>query len=228
MVQFSGSTIDLLPFGPAEHAQAGRDLRLGPGTVVQPAVATEDLECGTAATPGRLEALDPLELRDRPGPSGAGRLSRTTPRVAALSFGVLDLGVAGLRLFPERLHATPLLRQHPFGLLRRVEEIQAVSQGRCRRILLASVIGHLLHRRRDPFGGVRDDELQVFERQELLSPRLGLAVAGIVAKDGRHARRFDADQGRPPPKKISSSASVWTRGTQAASSASRTGPAFSA
>src|SRR4051794_35667988 len=151
---------DLLPFGAAEHAQAGRDLRLGPGTVVQPAVAMEDLECGTAATPGRFEALDSLELRDRLGPGGAGRLRLAVPRVGALSFGVLNLGVADLRRFPERLHAAPSLRQHTFGLLRRVEEIQAAFQRRCRRIRFATSSGDLLHRRRDPLGGVRDDELQ--------------------------------------------------------------------
>src|SRR3954453_20704778 len=116
----------LLPFGAAEHAQAGRDLLLGPGTVVQPAVTMEYLECGTAATPGRFETLDPLELRDRLGPSGAGRLSRAAPRVGTLSLGVLNLGVAGLRLLPERLRAAPLFGQHTLGLLSRVEEIRAV------------------------------------------------------------------------------------------------------
>ncbi len=94
---------DLLPFGAAEHPQAGRDLRLGLDTVVQPAVVTEDLECGTAATPGRLEVFDPLELRNHLGPSGAGCLSRAPPRVAALAFGVLHLGGLSGCTRPPRL-----------------------------------------------------------------------------------------------------------------------------
>src|SRR4051794_999605 len=62
-----------LPFESAEYAQADRDLRLDSGPVVQPAVAAEDLECHTAAMPGRLETLDPLELRDSLGQSRAGQ-----------------------------------------------------------------------------------------------------------------------------------------------------------
>src|SRR4249920_1877706 len=93
---------------------------------------------------------------------------------------------------PERLHAAPFLGQHAFGLLSRVEEIQAMLQSGCRRVRLAPLFGHLLDRRRDPLGGVRESELQVLEWQQLLTPCLGLAVAGVVAKDGCHARRFDA------------------------------------
>src|SRR5208283_2131729 len=116
---------DLLPLRSPERAQTGRDLRLGSDPVVQLPIAMEHLQRGTVATPGRFESLDPLELPNGLGPSRAGRLTRAA-RINALALGVLKLGIAGLPHLPERLHAAPFLGQHAFGLLSRVEEIQAM------------------------------------------------------------------------------------------------------
>ena len=59
-------------------------------------------------------------------------------------------------------------------------------------------------------GGVGDGKLGAGGRGEWAVPGLGRAVGRVDRDDGRHARRFDGDQGRSPPKKISSTARVPT------------------
>jgi hypothetical protein len=115
-----------------------------------------------------------------------------------------------------------VLGQDPLGFHRGGEDVQPVLQRRGRGIVMTG-LGDLHHGRRDPFGGVGDDELQVLKGLELVRPRLGLAVDRVVTEDGRQARRLDPDQGRSPPKKISSTASERTLGMHATSSALRTG-----
>ena len=70
--------------------------------------------------------------------------------------------------------------------------------------VVAAGLGELRHGLGDPLGGVGDGEFQPPERGQLVRPSLGLAVGRVDAEDGRHARRLDPDEGRPPPKKTSS------------------------
>jgi hypothetical protein len=151
----------------------------------------------------------------------AARAARATPRVDASPLRVGDLDVGGLRLLPRRLGTPPVPRQDAPGLHRGVEDVQAVLQGRGRRGVAARS-GDPRDRLGDPLGGIGDDELQAVERRQALLPGLTLAVCGVRAEDGGHARRLDADQRRSPPKKISSSASVRARGMHAASNGTGT------
>jgi hypothetical protein len=143
------------------------------------------------------------------------------PRVDPLPIRPGDLDVGDFGPLPGRLGAPPVLGQDLTGLHRGVEQVQAVLQGRGRWVVAAG-LGEVRDRLGDPLGGVGDDELEAVEPAQMPLPGRGLAVGGGLAEDGGQARRLDTDQGRSPPKKISSTASVWTRGTQAASRASRT------
>ncbi len=120
-----------------------------------------------------------------------------------------------------------MLGQDTFGFHRGVEDVQAVLQGRGLGVVEAGP-GQFRDRLADPPGGVGEGELEAIEGGQLFLPGLGVAVGGVLAEDGGHARRLDADQCRSPPKKISLTASVWTSGTHAASRAWRTGLAFRA
>ena len=119
---------------------------------------------------------------------------------------------------------SPVPGQDPVGFHGGVEDVQPVLQRRGRGVV-APGRGPLRHRRGDPLGGIGDGELQPGERHQLSVPGRGLAVGRVAAEDGRHARRLDPDQGRSPPKKISSRARVRTRGAHAGSNAASTAPA---
>ena len=157
----------------------------------------------------------------------ARRPRRPWPRPAhrGLAASSRPPGVGRLGLGPRRLGPPPGPGQHAIGPRSRCGKGPGLLQGRGAR-----------GRRGEPGRAVETPRRSPWRRRrrrtpggeggQSLLPGLGLAVGGVVAEDGGHARRLDADQGRSPPKKISSSASVRTSGTQAASSASRTALAF--
>src|SRR5271157_6479994 len=178
---------DLAPFGSGQFAQASLDLGLCPATIIELPIGPEQLEGAAATVPGRFQAFHRFERLNRLRPGSTGGPSRTrTPRVDSLLFVALNLSVAGLGLLPKRLHCTPRLCQHSLSLLTRMEEIQPMSQSGRQGIAFAPQLGRLLDGSCNPFGSIGDHELEILKRSQLLLPRLGLAVVGVVTKDRGH------------------------------------------
>ncbi len=192
---------ELAPFGSGQFAQASFDLGLCPATIIELPIGPEQLEGAAATVPGRFQAFHRFDRLNRLRPGSTGGPSRTrSPRVDSLLLVALNSGVAGLGLLPKRLHGTPCSCQHALSLLSGMEEIQPVSQSGRQRGTFTPQLGSLLDGPFNPFGSVGDHELEFLKRSQLLLPRLGLAVLGVVTKDCGHACRLDSNQGRPPPK----------------------------
>src|SRR6516164_5206496 len=198
---------DLPPFGAGQLAQAGLDFGLRPVPIVESAIGPEQLKCSAATTPARLETVHLFKCLSRFGPSSTSSASGP-PCVDALRLGALDTNIAVLRPLPKQLGPTPFLRQYSLGFLSRMEQIQSMHQTGCRGVVLATMSVDLCDRRFNPFGGVRDGEIEVFKANQLLLPGLGTAIAGVVTEDCCHTHGLDSNQGRSPPKKISSTAKV--------------------
>ena len=134
-------------------------------------------------------------------------LRRVTEFAAAAGAGIVGLNPLHILSSVAPQHASPYnpssrLFGNPIYI-----DVQAVPECRGRSVV-APRLGGPRDGGGDPLGGVGDGELEALKRRQLIPPGLGLAVGGIVAEDGRQARRFDADQRRSPPKKTSSTASV--------------------
>ena len=216
---------DLAPLRSGQFAQTSLDLGLRPDTIVELPVGPEQAQMRHGNGPRPVRDVPPVQTPQSPWTKRHGRLkpnharrflasclaqprcrrSRPSPRATPLDATPVPARVERLESYGRDPAHAP--RRTPRGQLSRR------SWAVC---WTAAAI---------PLARVGDRELKILQRSQLLLPRLGLAVAGVVTKDRGHARRLDADQGRSPPKKISSRAKVWTFVAHFWSSTFRTAPA---